>query len=233
MDEHDISIIDIESYFFITENNERLKGLGDYLAIMDTQVTRIEAEQAKKLEEDLQSIPDSLSDEDQSSYIQWREDEYQLFQSTFAKSFRYSFIVLVWLVIEDELKRVCIEIQQRKGLVPQKWKSNGIFDQCKSILKEVAGVSIEKIVHWSSICDLQKIRNCIVHTSGFVNASKDKEHLIKLIERKHLSLQLDDYDGRLQVSSEFCNESIQNTSDFFANVLESAGIKMVKESEEE
>ena len=228
-----MSIIDIESYFFITENKDRLRGLRDYLAIMDAEVARIEAKQSKQLKEDLESIPDSWSGDDQSSYILWRENEYQLFESTFAKSFRYSFIVLVWLVIEDELKRVCIEIQQRKGLVPRPWKSNGVFDQCKSILKEAAGVSCEKIVHWSNICDLQKIRKCIVHTSGFVEASKDKEYLTKLVKRKQLTLQIDDYDRRLQVSSDFCNQAIQDTTEFFSHVLKSAGIKMVKKSEEE
>jgi len=226
-----LSRIDFESHYYITESHERLNGLINYLAIMDTQVEHIEIEQSEQLKKDLETIPNSWSDSDQYSFIQWRENEYQQFKSTFAESFRYSFIVLVWLVVEDELKRVCIEIQRRKELAPQKWKSNGVFVQCKEILKKVAGVSVENVAHWSSICDLQKIRDCIVHTSGFVNDSRDKDYLKKLVEGKRFNLQIDDYDGRLRITTEFCKLAVQSTTEFFAEIFDGAGIKILKESE--
>ena len=227
----DLSLFDFEAYSYISGSQERLSGLANYLAIMEAQVARIEVEQAEQLKKDLKSIPDSWSDADQYSFIQWRENEYQLFEITFAESFRYSFLVLVWLNIEDELKSVCVEIQRRKGLAPQQWKSKGVIEQCKEILKETAGVILTGIPHWSSICDLQKIRDCIVHTSGFVDDSRDKNYLQKLVKREGLNLQIDDYDRRLRISPEYCKLAVQSTKEFFTEIFDSAGIKMWKGSE--
>lgn len=230
MDKIDLSLFDFESHYFLTENRDRLNGLANYLAIMDAQVTRIEAEQAEELKEDLETLPDSWSETDKISFVQWREHQYQQFINTFAESFRYSFIVLIWLVIEDELKRVCVEVQHRKGIVPQQWQSKGVISQCKNVLKDVAGISFQNIAYWSNIRDLQKVRDCIVHTSGFVNSSRDKIYLIRLAEGEN-HLQIDDYDGRLRITNEFCKSAVQSTIDFFTEVFNGAGIKHWKESE--
>jgi len=215
LDKIDLSLLDLESHYYITGFQERLNGLANYFAIMSTQVACIESEQSKQLKKDLENVPDSWSDADQYSFIQWRENEYQQFKSTFAENFRYSFIVLVWLVIEDELKRVCVEVKRRKGL--QNGNRPREISQCKQILKEVGGFDVKNSAHWSGIDDLRKIRNCIVHTSGFVDDS--------IIER--LNLQIDD-DKRLRVSTEYCELAVQSTTEFFAEVLDGVGIKRLR-----
>jgi hypothetical protein len=231
MDETDFSLFDFESYYYKTESQERLSSLANYLAIMDMQVARIESEQFEQLNKDLETISDSWSVPDQYSFSQWRENEYHQFKSTFSESFHYSFVVLVWLVIEDELKRVCLEIQRRKELIPQKWEGNSIIKQCKEILKKVAGVPIENITLWSDIDNLQNVRNCIVHTSGFVNESRDKKHLIKLVEAKNPSLQIDNYDGRLRIETEYCQQAVQITGKFLEEIFDRVGFKDWKESD--
>ena len=144
----------------------------------------------------------------------------------FAENFRYSFIVLVWLVIEDELKRVCLEIRRRKGLELRKLDRNRVFEQCKKILKEDVGIAIANITYWSNICDLRKIRNCIVHTAGFIDrlGDKDKEQLKQLVE-KYLDLHLDDFDQHLRITTEYCTLAIQNTKGFFFELFDQVDIK--------
>ncbi len=66
MNETDLSLFDFESHYYTTESQERLSGFANYLAIMDTQVARIESEQFEQLKKDLETVPDSWSYPDQS-----------------------------------------------------------------------------------------------------------------------------------------------------------------------
>lgn len=230
MNSTDLSLPDFESYFFTTESMYKLQGLADYLSAMEAQLARLKDEQSAQLKKDLESIPDSWSEIDQYSFVQWREDQYTQFERLFPESFRYSFVVLLWLVIEDELKRVCIEIQRRKGLAPQKWQGNRVVEQCKTILKEISGITDKDIAHWSDICNLQKIRDCVVHTSGLIEESRDRKYLIELVRKvgKEIGLQIE-YD-RLTVGPQYCKLATQNTIEFFTAIFDGVGIRIWKES---
>ena len=196
---------------------------------MDKQITTIVHEQSEQLRKDIEDIPDTLSGEDQNMYIQYRNDEYQQFEKSFVENFRYSFIVLIWLVIEDELKRVCLEIRSRKGLEKIDWDRRGVIEQCKKILKKDTGIAIDTITHWHSICGLQKIRHCIVHTAGYIDQlgnEKTKDYLKRLV-KKSPDLQLD-YDQHLRITTKYCTLAVQNTKEFFLELFDNVDIKVLK-----
>lgn len=229
MEENTKGYLDIDSYFYLRESHAKFDALEDYLSIMDKQVTTIVHEQSEQRKKDIEDVSDTLNGEDQILYIEHRNAEYEQFERYFAENFRYSFIVLVWLVIEDELKRVCLEIRRRKGLELRKLDRNRVFEQCKKILKEDVGIAIANITYWSNICDLRKIRNCIVHTAGFIDrlGDKDKEQLKQLVE-KYLDLHLDDFDQHLRITTEYCTLAIQNTKGFFFELFDNVDIKYWK-----
>jgi hypothetical protein len=72
-------------------------------------------------------------------------------------------------------------------------------------LKSV-GMSLGGLSHWTEIRDLQKVRNCIAHSSGDVDDSRDGQFLRRLAA-KGIGLELED-DGDTEVlviRPEYCN----------------------------
>jgi hypothetical protein len=228
MNPTDISLLDFESIYYITECMERLDGLADYLAVMEAQVVSFKAKEAEKLKKDLEGIPDSCSNNDEYSFVQWREHQYRQFEYSIPESYHYSFVVLLWLVVEDELKRVCGEIARRKGApTPSIDRRNGIIKPYMNFLDTTGGLPLRNIAHWHEICHLQKIRNRIVHASGRIDESGDIGYLTRL-KGKHIGLQIDE-EQRLRVEPDYCKLAIRNTIEFFAEILDGVGIKIWKE----
>ena len=64
--------------------------------------------------------------------------------------------------------------------------------------------------------------------SRFNNESSVKDYLKILIERKELGIQMDDFNERLKVTTEYCMLVIQNINKFFTEIFDSVGIKVWK-----
>jgi hypothetical protein len=147
----------------------------------------------------------------------------------FPNALHYSFIMLLFLTVEDRLKKICDLLQQIKNLPLRSKDLRGdSIEQGMIFLDKLAGISRNDIKHWPKITDLLKIRNCIVHTSGRIEFSRDKAYLKELIQKnpKHLRLSDDSSpeDKVIIVEHSYCMLSTSVAREFFEEVCEKAGI---------
>jgi len=139
--------------------------------------------------------------------------------------FHYSYIVLLFLVVEDKLREMCKAAQSMGDLPAPPTPKQDPIGEYKEYLTKTAGIVS---LNWEAIHDLAKIRNCIVHTSGKVGASRDKKRLQELAAKRelgisisvkhadfgeHLPLYLED--DRLVLEPKYCRRVTMAVRDFF------------------
>ena len=162
----------------------------------------------------------------------WDPDEFFAMLDTIHRSydfivpryFRYSFIVLLFLVLENRLNQLCDEVKNRHDLpVRASEFKGGIIQRAKTYLRKMAGI---KDVDWAYVEDLSKIRNCIVHGMGKINLSTNEAHL-KQVALREEGLEISENgfgeEGILLVSADYCSQAVQNVKAFFDEVFDSAG----------
>jgi hypothetical protein len=126
------------------------------------------------------------SPEDEEQLAEYRmelRNARHLHDEVMAPMFRYSCIVLLYTIVERELRRLVENLENERG--QQKLRVNDIRES--SFLGQVAKFTeaffelhLAACPQYQAICDLQKIRDCIVHCRGEVRPSRDKAYLIKL-----------------------------------------------------
>lgn len=96
---------------------------------------------------------------------------------------RYSCIVMLYTTAERELRRLVENIAAERQ-IPTLENSN---TRPKPFLKQIylyvdrhLRLNLSDCPHYHSICDLQKIRDCIIHCRGEAALSRDKDHLLRL-----------------------------------------------------
>jgi hypothetical protein len=155
-------------------------------------------------------------------------------EDIFSRSLRFSYIVLLHLMIEDRLKRTCDLILKMKPspLDLLDLKRNNV-EQCMIFLTKAAEIQKIKLSHWQDITDLSKIRDCIVHMSGRLEPSRDKDYLGKLINQKpsYFSLYKDEIfpDEELRVSLKYCIHATSAANQFFQSLFDMIGIKRIED----
>lgn len=203
------------------ETNFAFDNLKDYLELVESQF-----ETVRELERNRTNFapPPGMSE---CEYLEWYDDykaEVMFFEDRYERDFpskiRYSFIVLLHIVLEERLSATCKEIVKRKGLaVAEKYSKGAALERAKTFLIEVAAINFDK-QGWQELKDFQMIRNCIVHTNGRIEESRDKKRISDLCKRgKGIS----DTDGFLRIEKTFCDRTLQSMSVFFKNLLDSTG----------
>lgn len=155
--------------------------LNQYYQTMESQLTTLKRDEQKRIEEDIKKLELS-SDE---KYAEWSMETDNLtakYNMLYTNFFRYSFIVLLFLVLDDWLHRLCLAVQEFKHLPNPPARDKDILRAYKKYLAE-ANVTVTDNL-WEFAFDLQEVRDCIVHTSGNISRSRDKEHLRNLAKRK-------------------------------------------------
>lgn len=145
----------------------------------------------------------------------------------FPRYLRYSFIALLVSFTEDHLQELCIEVGKCKGLsekeVKDALKENGKVKNSKHFMKEHLKDyfstttrpeflrAVDKL--YEPILFLVRVRNCILHSSGYVTKLKrkeDQQELLKGVNRYSGFIIADD---SIVLEREFCKvgkEVVQN-----------------------
>jgi hypothetical protein len=135
-------------------------------------------------EEDNSGPKWSPKDEDElGEYHMEIRDARRLHDEIMAPMFRYSCIVMLHVIIERELRRLLENLEKERG--PQKLKVNEIrgasfLAQVCKFIEVFFGLQLPVCPQYHAICDLQKIRDCIIHCRGEVSLSRDKAYLLSL-----------------------------------------------------
>lgn len=209
---------------FRIETTNLLRGLVNYHKKMESQLCSIKDEEEEKLRSlELDDTEEMWALESQREAFCWTYDFF------FPRSLRYSFVVLLFLTLENQLYGLCDEIRKRHNLpIRAKDLSGDAIARCKLYLQNLAGINKVDEQLWVEIADFSKVRNCIVHTLGKVELSSDQKRLRDLaFKAKGLSIsnETSPEKGILIIEADYCSQSLQHVTRFFDELFDAAGFE--------
>lgn len=223
-----------DTVFFGILTRSAFDGLMEYYETNESLLASIKKEDSIRINEEVKKTVRDLALSNESEYAEWdmrMQDHDAKYNMLFANFFRYSFIVLVFLVLEDHLHRLCCALQDAKTYpkAPPIPKRN-IIEKYKKYIYEV-GISVRSNL-WEGVKDLNTIRNCIVHSSGDVSRSR-YEDLTK-IAGKGVGIQISGKsdrneltplylaDNMLMIEAKYCESIIPEITVLFEELCKAA-----------
>lgn len=98
--------------------------------------------------------------------------------------FRQSCIVMLFSMVERELQRLVdnLDLEHGKKKINPKDLKGSFLQQTNKFTEVFHGLSLTKCPEYNAVCDLQKIRDCIVHRRGEVSLvnESDRKYLLAL-----------------------------------------------------
>ena len=220
----------LDTAFFRNLSAATFDSLTDYYEATESQLASIKDRDCKKIHEDLLRL--GLSGEEE--YAEWNlamQDHSAKYDMLFTNFFRYSFIVLLVIVFEDWLHRLCLGVEDIKhpvDAVPATGEDT--VRKHRNYLRN-AGVPVDNSL-WDDVFDLVKIRHCIVHASGNIERSKYQQRL-RDVAQKGVGLLISDHTyhneltplylepGMLMIEARFCRSTIAKIKALFAALCDS------------
>jgi hypothetical protein len=198
---------------FCLDTLHLFEDLADYIWKARKQFNKLRKEEWEKL--------NSFAEEIRP--LRWALESRRL-DHIFPMTLHYSFVVLIFLEIENRLKITCDVIKQVRELPLRSKDLRGdTLEQCMLFLDKFVSIGREQVVNWQAISDLAKVRNCIVHTNGRVEDSKDKIYLYTLIKKHPEFFKLTETslveEGRLMVEHNYCFTTTAKAKDFFEDIF--------------
>ena len=126
-------------------------------------------------------------EEESAEYKMERNTARHLHDEIMTPMFRYSCIVMLYTIIERELRRLVDNLEKERGR--QKLRVNDIREasflgQVGKFMEVFFGPRLAACPEYQALCDLQKIRDCITHCQGDVSLFRDKDYLVSLKDRR-------------------------------------------------
>jgi len=136
---------------------------------------------------------------------------------------RYSFVVLLHILVETQMRVFCSELQKEKKLPSISLSDfrGSPIEQSQLFLTKLVEISPQHLPEWQHLKTLQKVRDCIVHAYGDVKQSRDEKELRRLA-RQGRDIEIDVH-GKLSIKKNFCDDQIKNILQFFRNLFTKAG----------
>lgn len=167
---------------------------------------------------------EGMSDGEREYYYEMVSEDYFLVEDFFTETSLYSFILILYSYLESGLNSLCrikysdIAAQHKKDNLKaveegrkqkklnlkrlNKIKENGIINKAKKYLEKFLHVNLEHVENeWNEIDGLRKIRNAIVHRSGYFDG-RDIEicEETNRMELKDPAIKRHDKDGRIKIN---------------------------------
>lgn len=150
----------------------------------------------------------------------------KLREEVLAEALYYSFIILLYGVVEDNLNQTCDLISETKKLPLRAKDLRGdTISQCMDFLSKLAGISADSIKSLPAIRDMAKVRNCIVHASGIIEKTneRDRNRLVELTRLYPNSISLSKvkfaHQKKLVLSFEYCQICLKAAASLFIEVF--------------
>lgn len=131
------------------------------------------------------------TDEEHSEF-RWEQEEARRFHDEImTPTFRYSCIVMLYVIVEREMLRLLKNLEEERGRQKLSYKDlrGSLLEQLSKFAEVFFNLRWRDRPEYAFLCDLQKIRNCIVHCRGdlgLLATSKKQEcdYLIALEARR-------------------------------------------------
>jgi hypothetical protein len=202
-----------------------IDGIALYHETVEMQLLAAKDAQRKQIHEMIRSMK-LEGDEELAEWSIAMNEHRMNFDMLLPNFFRYSCIVLLYLVVENKLGEICqAAYSQKKTNPPPKSPKHSVIKQYDKYISERLGIVG---LQWEHLYELNKVRNCIVHASGRVKGFYKEDDLRQLaMEGLGISIsgQTEDYhddleplymeDDMLMIKSEYCQRTIRNIRTFF------------------
>jgi hypothetical protein len=188
-------------------------------------VTEAQMEEVWHIERgNLESEAPAGDEEEYDQHRQVLNNLDNVYETELFPAMRYSFIVLLHIFTENELRNFCSELQKERKLTIAVTDLKGsAIEQIRMFLTKLSGVNGQDFPQkeWENLRTLQKIRDCIVHAFGRVKDSRD-EAFLREFASKGIGISIG-YDGRLLVEKEFAQQQLFNLRNLFTNLFKAVG----------
>jgi len=187
--------VSLDTAFFRNLAIAAIDSLKEYHTVFESQLKSIKDGGKVQIEENLGKL--DLAGEE--AFAEWSvamDQHSAKYDMLFTNFFRYSFTVLVFLIFEDWLNRLCRTVKDIKQLdepVPE--PSRDIVNTYKKYLKR-SGVHFEDKI-WQNVLDFNQVRNCIVHASGSVaRVNPRRQHNLRELARGGIGIEISNYQSK-------------------------------------
>jgi hypothetical protein len=201
-----------------------LRMLKDYQLELESQLTRMQKDEASRIDAFLKTIEDP--DEQYAEETVIGEEYHFTYEVMFPRSQRYSFVVLLFLNLENLLTQFSDGIKRRDGhLIRANDIRGDIVARSKMYLHKMAKIPDLSQGTWDNIDDLSKVRNCIVHTLGEVKLSSDQRR-IQDIAAQEVGLSIGDsglHEGFIVLEPAYCEKAVKDVSLLINELFNKAG----------
>ncbi|GFO62562.1 hypothetical protein M1B72_20825 [Geomonas paludis] len=195
-----------------------LDNLKDYFHLMEAQFQAAMDAEKEKLQ---QWPPPNLNEEEFAIWESEVEFFRERYEFDFPSKIRYSYVVLLYITLEDRLRAVCDEIAKRRKLtITENNLKGSVIERTKLFLTRVASVPVQDTDAWQWLNDFQKVRDCIIHANGCTAQSRDKKRLIELA-RKDIGLSL--LVENIVIDQKYYQTTMLMIQRCFQTIFESAG----------
>jgi hypothetical protein len=131
--------------------------------------------------------PDNDNEDEIREYLFEQDQARLLHDETLIPMHRYSCIVMLYIVVERELRRLVdnLQVVQQQKLKVKDLKGS-YFEQTKKFLDVFYNLDISQCPNYGAVEDLRRIRNCIVHCQGeLALCSKDEQKYLAKLQIKY------------------------------------------------
>ena len=165
--------------------------------------------------------------EERKTKVKYENEYYEdlnepyLFYHWFPEIQRRSFIILLAIIIESEIRSYC-SILYKYGIVSIKYSDlqGSIIEKFIIYSNKLAGISFDfpsdTVQNIKSIIEL---RNCLVHSSGYLKEF-NKPTIITDFANRFDGINIKDY--QIHLSKQFCKNALRLVSDFFNEIFRSS-----------
>jgi len=202
--------------FFRAETMATLKTVREYLATMEDQLNLLRETKEALIRTEAKCWEDLDVDLREFKIV---------FNEIFPRCLRYSFVVFLYSVMETQLDALCNEIRKRRGLPEELRDKRTPLERCKDFISKSFGIDFGKTPTWEALTVLEKVRDCIAHTGGRVEDSRDRDFL-EIKAKAGIGLAFSDHSiskGRIIVEHKFCADTSDAAISFFGMVFERTG----------
>jgi hypothetical protein len=216
----DLRAVDVES---------AISSLRKYLEIIETQM-----EQVFRAERTAHGAGAPTGDDDYERDVhrQVGQDLELRYTEELIPAMRYSFVVLVHIVFESELRKFCSSMgkERNSALSLSDISGKSPIERSCTYLTKVLGLPVGNLAEWQHLRSVQKVRDCIVHAYGHVNESRDKRD-IERISDQNCGLGVG-YSGRMTLTRQFCEDYVSSVEKLFYRLFFAVGWYTIKAPEE-
>jgi hypothetical protein len=191
--------------------------LSEYLQIVEKQLSKAVID----IEEEYTNKTAGWVDDDFADNDEYDQEETYKLTGTFPRMARSSYLVLCFSIFENRIDDLCEHIKTVKNIPISINDLRGdLLDRFKKYIR-LAGFPISfGTASWNELNRYYKLRNCIVHDNGHLEALKHDSDMMHYIESKAIKSD-DTIRDLLVLSPEFCAEVANTMKKIYKEVCKS------------